>query len=876
MTDSTPATPSTKDPVCGMSVDPSRAAGTSTHNGTHYFFCGVGCQRKFDADPDAFLKPKGQPGKAGKADKTNSANKRIDPVCGMSVDPATAAATQPYRDTLYVFCSQGCAARFRTDPEKYLATPLPSAAQAPTAAQQQAEYICPMDPEVSQRGPGICPKCGMALDPATVTAPATVTRYTCPMHPEIVQDEPGACPRCGMALEPLEVSSSARNPELDDMTRRFWLSTILVVPMLMFMVSSLLPAHPIERFLSAGVEAWLEFALASPVVLWAGWPFFVRGWQSIAARSLNMFTLIALGTGTAYLYSVVATLAPQLFPAAMRQPGGHVAVYFEPSAVIITLVLLGQVLELRARSQTGNALRALLGLAPKTARRIDAAGNESDVPLASIAAGDTLRVRPGEKVPVDGVLLQGQTSVDESMVSGESMPVEKAAGDTLIGGTVNGQGSVVFRAERVGADTLLAQIVNMVSQAQRTRAPIQRLADRVAAFFVPTVLLSAAVTFAVWFLLGPQPRLAHAIVNAVAVLIVACPCALGLATPMAIMVGTGRGAAAGILVRNAQSLEELGNVSTILLDKTGTITQGKPALSTIQTIHDELGTIDLLSLVASLERASEHPLAACIVHYARQQDAKLERVENFQAIPGLGVTGTVTDRVVAVGNAALLQQLGIDSDPLAAEAHDLQALGNTVMFAAVDQRLSGLIAVADPIKPTTAQAIQALQAMGLKLVMVTGDNAGTAKAVADQLGIAFEADIEPARKAALVAEYQKTGAVAMVGDGINDAPALAQANVGIAMGTGTDVAMEAAGITLLSGDLLALVRARNLSRATMRNIRQNLAFAFAYNILGVPLAAGVLFPAFGLLLNPMVAAAAMSLSSFSVITNALRLRSVRL
>ncbi len=756
----------------------------------------------------------------------------LDPVCGMKVDPAKTAARVEHEGTSYFFCGKGCAAKFQADPEKFLA-PKPVAAAPPTQAEQQAEYVCPMHAEVHKLGPGTCPK-------------------------------------CGMALEPRESTGEEDTSELDDMTRRLWISVALAVPLLVLMFLPLTHLH------AGRVLPWIEFALATPVVLWCGWPFFVRGWQSIANRSLNMFTLIALGTGTAYGYSVVATVAPGLFPASVRAVEASPALYFEPAVVIIALVLLGQVLELRARRATGSALRALLGLAPKTARRLNAQGGEADVPLAEVQVGDRLRVRPGEKIPVDGVILEGHSAIDESMVSGESIPVEKDVSAKVTGGTVNGTGSFVMRAERIGADTLLAQIVSMVSLAQRSRAPIQRLADRVASYFVPAVLLAAAITFLVWSLAGPEPRLPHALVNAVAVLIIACPCALGLATPMAILVGTGRGASAGILIRNAEALENFGKVHTLLIDKTGTLTEGKP---TLDQVAPRLGfeQDELLRLVASLERSSEHPLAAAIVKGAEVRHLSLSPVADFHSSTGKGVTGTVAGKRIALGNAALFRELGIDSEPLLAESEALRQEGRTVMLIAVDRQPAGLVSVADALKPSTAEALRKLKAAGLRIVMVTGDNATTAQAIAGQLGIAFEAGVLPQGKADVVKRYQQHGAiVAMAGDGVNDAPALAQAEVGIAMGTGTDIAIEAGGLVLLSGDLRGLLRARRLSQATMRNIRQNLFFAFIYNALGVPLAAGVLFPFTGVLLNPMIAAAAMSLSSVSVIGNALRLRNVKL
>jgi Cu+-exporting ATPase len=763
-----------------------------------------------------------------------------DPVCGMKVDPSKAAASVEHQGATVYFCSQGCAAKFRAAPEKY-------ASAKPDATPSH---------------------------PAAKTEPQG--EYTCPMHPEIKQMGPGSCPKCGMALEPREVTAEEANPELTDMTRRLWISVALAVPMLALMGSAFLPSMPMQHLFSARTWAWIEFALATPVVLWCGLPFFVRGWQSLVHRSLNMFTLIALGTGTAYVYSVFATVVPQIFPALHPGAGGQIDVYFEPAAVIVALVLLGQVLELRARSQTSGAIRALLGLAPKTAKRLDDKGGEADVPLDQVQVGDRLRVRPGEKVPVDGTVLEGHSSIDESMISGEPIPVEKDKGAKVTAGTVNGTGGFVMRAERVGADTLLAQIVKMVSEAQRSRAPIQRLADRVAAYFVPAVILSAVITFIVWYLVGPQPRFAHALVNAVAVLIVACPCALGLATPMAIMVGTGRGARAGILIRNAEALEIFGKVDTLIIDKTGTLTEGKPTLSSVIP-QPGINENDLLQLVASLERSSEHPLAAAIVKGAEIKKLTLADVVGFNSTTGKGVKGTVSGKQIAVGNAELFRDLSVDSAPLLDRAEALRKEGQTVMLVAVDGKAAGIVGVADPIKESTPDAIRELKAAGLKVIMVTGDNATTAKAVADKLGIEFEADVLPQKKAEVIKARQQNGSVvAMAGDGVNDAPALAQADVGIAMGTGTDVAMEAGGITLLKGDLRGILRARHLSKSAMRNIRENLFFAFVYNVVGIPLAAGVLFPAFGLLLNPMIAAAAMSFSSVSVIGNALRLRTTKL
>jgi Cu+-exporting ATPase len=696
------------------------------------------------------------------------------------------------------------------------------------------------------------------------------------MHPQIVRDAPGSCPICGMAIESRDVTAEVANPELASMTMRLGISIALAVPMLALMISSFMPSMPMQHMFSPRIWGWIEFGLATPVVLWCGIPFFVRGWQSVVHRSLNMFTLISLGTGSAYIYSVLATIVPGIFPSSLRGGGGKMDVYFEPAAVIVALVLLGQVMEIRARSQTSSAIRALLGLAPKNARRLDDKGSEADVQLDQVQVGDRLRVRPGEKIPVDGIVVEGYSSIDESMINGEPIPEEKVAGAKVTAGTVNGTGGFVMRAERVGADNLFSQIVKMVSEAQRSRAPIQRLADRVSSYFVPSVIVAAIVTFVVWFFAGPEPRFAHALVNAVAVLIVACPCALGLATPMAILVGTGRGARAGILIRNAEALEIFGKVDTLIIDKTGTLTEGKPTLSSVipQPGIDESG---LLQFVASLERSSEHPLAAAIVKGAEAKDLALVDVAGFNSVTGKGVTGTVSGKQIAVGNAALLSGLSIDPAPFLDRAEELRKQGQTVMLVALDGKAAGIVGVADPIKESTADAIRELRAAGLNVIMVTGDNATTAKAVADKLGIEFQADVLPQTKAEVVKEYQRKGAVvAMAGDGVNDAPALAQADIGIAMGTGTDVAMEAGGITLLKGDLRGILRARHLSKSTMHNIRENLFFAFVYNAVGVPLAAGVLFPAFGLLLNPMIAAAAMSFSSVSVIANALRLRTTRI
>jgi P-type Cu+ transporter len=856
--DAAPAT--VLDPVCGMTISPDQAIAHLEHDGQTYYFCSESCLEKFRLNPDAFVATHSQ----GSPRPTAV----VDPVCRMTISPDNAVGHVEQLGETYYFCSQSCLDQFRANPEAFPAA-RPDAPATP--ADMEREYTCPMDPEVRQKGPGACPKCGMALEPVDV-APLTKTEWTCPMHPEIVRDEPGSCPICGMALEPRTVTLEERNPELEDMSRRFKWSAVITAPMLAFMVSEFLPGKPLQTALPHGTMNWIQLVLATPVVLWGGWPFFVRGWASIVNRHLNMFTLIALGVAAAYGFSVVATLAPGLFPASFRTMG-EVAVYFEPAAVIVVLVLLGQVLELRARSRTSTAIRNLLGLAPNTARRIEPNGAEVDVPLEQVAVGDRLRVRPGERVPVDGVVIDGTTTIDESMVTGEPIPVEKAADAIVTGGTVNGTGSFVMEARRVGSDTLLAQIVRMVSDAQRSRAPIQRLADTVSGWFVPIVIAIAVATFIVWSQFGPEPRLAHALVNAVAVLIIACPCALGLATPMSIMVGTGRGAEAGVLIRNAEALEVLEKVTTIVVDKTGTLTEGKPRLVAIEP-QDGIDDRTLLRLVASLENVSEHPLAAAIIAGARERGVSLTDVRDFRSVTGKGVIGRVDDRTVAIGNLRHMEDLRIEPGPLRERAEALRRDGQTVVFVAIDGRSAGLVGVADPIKPTTVEAIQALHGEGLKVVMLTGDTRTTAEAVARSVGIdAVEADVLPDQKAAVVKRLQERGErVAMAGDGINDAPALAAADVGIAMGTGTDVAIESSGVTLVKGDLRGIVRARRLSRATMKNIRQNLFFAFVYNVLGVPIAAGVLYPFFGLLLSPIIASAAMTFSSVSVIGNALRLR----
>lgn len=804
-----------KDPVCGMDVDASSTTYHRKASGREFHFCGAPCLDRFSNDPGRYV--------SGLA---------RDPVCGMSVDGKKTPHHHSDGGQVFHFCSARCLERFTRDPSGFLTAPK---ADAGARSSEAGEYTCPMHPEIVQRGPGTCPICGMALEPMLVS----------------LEDE------------------QAPNPELQDMTRRLWVSALLTTPLFLLAMSDLVPGQPVQHAFAPRVLAWVQLALASPVVLWGAGPFFERGWTSIRLQSLNMFTLIAIGTGVAYGYSVVATVFPSLIPAA----GDHgVPVYFEAAAVITTLVLLGQVLELRARSATGSALRSLLGLAPKTARRISADGSEADVALSEITVNDKLRVRPGEKVPVDGVVLEGLSAVDESMVSGEPIPVEKEPGAKVTGGTVNATGSFVMKAERVGRDTLLSQIVRMVGEAQRSRAPIQRLADVVSGYFVPAVVAIAAVTFVAWLSVGPEPRLSRALVAAVAVLIIACPCALGLATPMSIMVGTGRGAIAGVLIRNAEALEVLEKVDTLVLDKTGTLTEGKPRLSTVE------GGDEVLLLSASLERGSEHPLAGSIVQGALERRLELETATEFRSITGKGVTGRVRDRDVALGNRALMEQLGVSLEESAPRAEALRREGQTVMFVAVDGRAAGLLGVADPIKASTPEALELLRAEGLRVVMLTGDSRTTAEAVARRLRIdQVQAEVLPEEKSAVIKRLVSEGrTVAMAGDGVNDAPALALAHVGIAMGTGTDVAMESSGVTLVRGDLRGIARARTLSRGVMRNIRENLFLAFVYNALGVPVAAGVLYPVFGVLLSPMLAAAAMSLSSVSVIGNALRLRKLEL
>lgn len=806
-----------RDPVCGMEVNPNAGRPTFEHGGRLFHFCSEGCRGKFEAQPEEFLVAK-------------------DPVCGMDVDRASARHFLRHEGEKFYFCSENCQKKFEADPKAYLG-------DRPT--------------------PAPLPK---------------GTQYTCPMHPEIIRDKPGSCPICGMALEPMmPTGEEGPNPELVDFTRRFWVSAVLSIPLLVITMGPMVGLPFLRDWLGEQAAVWVELVLATPVVLWAALPFFERGWASIVNRSPNMWTLISLGVGAAYIYSVVATLFPDIFPHQFRGHGGAVPVYFEAAAVIIALVFLGQVLELRAREKTGSAIRALLDLAPKTARLIGADGSEKDVPLDQVKGGDRLRVRPGEAVPVDGIVLDGRSSVDESMITGEPVPVEKIEGDAVTGGTLNKNGSLVMLAEKVGSETTLARIVELVAKAQRSRAPIQSLADRVSFYFVPAVVLVAIVAFIAWAMFGPEPSLVFAIVAAVSVLIIACPCALGLATPMSIMTATGRGAQAGVLIKDAAALERFASVNTLVVDKTGTLTEGKPKLTDV-IATDGVSEDELLGLAAALEKGSEHPLAEAIVGGAEERGQKVVAAADFEAVTGKGVSGTVAGRKVALGNPAMMTELGLDAAALADRAGMLQSEGKTAMYVAIDGKLAGIVAVADPIKATAAEAIRALHDENITVVMATGDNERTAKAIAKRLGIdQVRANMLPEHKSALIEELRSRGGiVAMAGDGVNDAPALAAADVGIAMGTGADVAMESAGITLVKGDLTGIVRARRLARGTLANIRQNLFFAFLYNVAGVPVAAGVLYPVFGALLSPMLAAAAMSLSSVSVIANSLRLRTLKL
>lgn len=804
-----------------------------------------------------------------------------DPVCGMTVRPEKAAGHAEFGGKTWHFCSKGCQAKFQADPGRFI-------------GRAETLYTCPMHSEIRQPGPGACPKCGMNLVPVgdsqATARPAPQKKppqpsqagkviWTCPMHPEVERDAPGSCPKCGMALEPKSptMSLNEENPELKDMQRRFWISAVLTVPLVALAMGHMIGSLHLDSLLHPAIRRTVELLLATPVVLWGGWPFFQRFWASLVNRSLNMFTLIGLGVGVAFVYSLVATLIPGLFPAAFRDLHGQVGVYFEAAAVIVTLVLLGQVMELKARSQTGAAIKALLGLAPKTARRVPDHGPEEEIALADVQVGDVLRIRPGEKVPVDGRVVEGSSAVDESMVTGEPIPVGKTAGDPIIGATLNGRGSLLMRAEKVGSETLLSQIVHMVGEAQRSRAPIQKLADQVSGYFVPIVIGVAILTFVAWAIWGPSPALAFALINAVSVLIIACPCALGLATPMSIMVATGKGATSGVLFRNAEAIEVLRKVQVLVVDKTGTLTEGKPRLAALEALPGWNET-DLMRWAAGLEQGSEHPLAEAIVKHVEAQGIAIPKVSDFQSVTGKGVSGQVEGHNVALGNLRMVQDGGSDPGVLSAKAEARRKEGETVLYMTVDGKAAALLAVSDPIKASAPDAIASLKRSGLRIVMLTGDNRTTAEAVGRKLGLAeVIADVLPEGKAAAVKKLQAEGwKVAMAGDGINDAPALAQAEVGIAMGTGTDVAMQSAGVTLVKGDLSGIVRARRLSQATVANIRQNLLFAFIYNVMGVPIAAGILYPFTGLLLSPVFAAAAMSFSSVSVIMNSLRLRRVRI
>jgi len=843
------------DPICGMTVDPATAAGSHDHQGQRYYFCGLSCLERFKADPERALQPRpinsAKPTARKPLPMMQPASAvtgavAVDPVCGMTVQPATAAGSYEYQGKTYYFCATSCLTKFRTDPIHYLTPP-------------------------EQRIPRVMP-----------IPSGGVVEYICPMDPEVLETKPGACRICGMALEPKVVSlEDERNPELEDMTRRFWICLGPSLLVMLLAMADMVPGLSLPQAFAGSTRNWVQWLLATPVVLWGGWPFFQRGWASVVNQAPNMFTLIAMGTGAAYVYSTVATVAPTLLPSSFRLHDGSIAVYFEAAAIITVLVLLGQVLELKARSQTSSAIRALLRLAPKTARLIKPDGQEEDVPLEHIQVGHRLRVRPGERVPVDGMVQEGTTSVDESMITGESIPVEKAIGVRVTGGTINGTGGIVMVAERVGRDTMLARIVQMVSEAQRSRAPIQRLADVTAAYFVPLVVAAALITAVAWVIWGPEPKLAYALVNAVAVLIIACPCALGLATPMSIMVGTGRGATAGVLVKKAEALEVFGKVNTLVIDKTGTLTEGKPKLLSVLVVPP-WSDVDLLRFAASLERSSEHPLAAAVVAGAEGRGIACAPIEQFRSVTGKGVTGTVAGRRVAIGTTAFLRNdVGVSGQSLTQwddEVASLRREGQTILFVAIDEQAAGVLGVADPIKASTRDAVQELKAEGIRLVMVTGDHHDTAEAVARQLGIEeVMAEVLPDQKGQIIARLKSQGrVVAMAGDGINDAPALALADVGIAMGTGADTAIESAGITLVKGDLRGLLRARRLSQATMRNIRQNLFFAFLYNVIGVPIAAGLLYPVWGILLSPIIASAAMTFSSVSVISNALRLRHMEL
>lgn len=854
------------DPVCGMTVDVAHAAGSHVHDGSTYFFCNRSCEDRFKKDPHKYVTPEPD------TSQPHTTSATIDPVCGMSVLPGKAAATTDFAGKHYEFCSQHCEQKFNAAPERYTNETPPA---VPTlSAGGSSFYTCPMHPEVRQSGPGICPKCGMGLEP--IEAPAiSTTDYVCPMHPEVVSDHPGACPKCGMALEPRTVALNAGpSREELDMTRRFWFGLLLGLPVFVIAMSEMLPGNPLHHW--AHILNWVQLLLATPVVFWSGWPFFERAWHSVRNLTPNMFTLIALGVGSSFLYSLVATISPHLFPPEMQHADGTVMPYFDTAVTVTVLILLGQVLELKARSQTSGAIRRLLSLAPTMARRVSPNGTEEEVVLTSIQRDDLLRVRPGDKVPADGVVVEGHSTINESMISGEPLPIEKQTDDKVIAATINGTGTLLIRAEKVGADTMLAQIVRMVNEAQRTRAPIEKIVDRVSRFFVPAVVLVSLLTFAVWSVWGAEPRMAHALFNSVAVLIIACPCALGLATPMSIMVGIGRGAENGILIKNAEALERLHRADILVVDKTGTLTEGKPRLVTVEPA-DGFTSEDVLRWAASLEKTSEHPLAEAIIAGTLERGIAISATEYFQSITGKGVAGIVDGKKVSLGNLALMEEQTVPIDRVLSRMDELRGSGQTVVCLALDGRFAGLIGVADRIKATTPDAIRMLHAEGMRVIMLTGDSRRTAAAVAATLGIdEVIADVLPSQKVEAIERLQAQGhVVAMAGDGINDAPALAKADIGIAMGTGTDVAIESAGITLIKGDLGGIRRARVLSRLTMNNIRQNLFLAFFYNAASVPVAAGVLYPYFGLLITPIWASVAMSVSSLSVVANALRLRRLR-
>lgn len=880
------------DPVCKMTIEDSKAAGKSVYNGKTYYFCNPVCKEKFDKNPENYLKEESLNQKRIQAftpilmiksptEATHkgeiSTKKEKDPICGMTVDTNTELKYE-YEGRTYYFCSSYCFEKFKNKPEKYLETAEQRISETPKDISTCSGYTCPMHPEIKQEKMGSCPECGMTLEPISISLENTKTEWICPMDPEVVSDKPGSCPKCGMALEPRVVTLQEKeNPELIDMSKRFKISMILTIPIVFIAMHHMIPNFSLEHIIGLDLLRIFELVLATPVVIWCGLPFFIRAWNSVINRNPNMFTLIGLGVAVAYVYSLIAVLFPEIFPDSFRESNGKVGVYFEASAVIITLVLLGQVLELKARGKTGAAIRALLRLAPKTARKIDKDGSEKDVQIELVKPGDILRIRPGEKIPVDGIVIEGTSSVDESMITGEPVPVEKQSGDKVIGATINTNGTLLMKAEKVGSDTLLSQIVRMVAEAQRSRAPIQKLADIVAGYFVYIVISVAFITFVLWSLFGPNPRYAYAIINSVAVLIIACPCALGLATPMSIMVAMGKGATAGVLFKNAESIEIMRKVNVLVTDKTGTLTVGKPELVKIIPLQgwDEN---KVLYYAASLAKGSEHPLSNAIVIEAEKRKIKITKADLFKSITGKGITGHIEGHSISLGNMGLLKDFGINAQQYSETAEQMRLDGITVMFLVCDGIITGIIGTSDTIKQTSATAIEQLHKEGIKIIMLTGDSRTTAEAVARKLGIdEVIAEVLPEQKVNEIEKLQNKGfIVAMAGDGINDAPALARAHVGIAMGTGTDVAMESAHITLVKGDLAGIVRARILSRATMKNIKQNLFWAFIYNTIGVPVAAGILYPFFGILLSPMIAAAAMSFSSVSVIGNALRLRAIKL